>query len=167
MTIALATIIWQRDGAVFRDGRYSRGHRWLFDGGVEVPASASPAIVPLPLSVCAAVDPEEAFVAAISSCHMLWFLSLAAGRGFIVDAYRDAAVGELGPSASGGLAVSLVTLRPEIAFSGEPSPSRPEILDLHHAAHQECFIARSVRTEIRCEPVWAAESADHSASGGS
>ena len=167
MMCASATILWQRDGAVFRDGRYSRGHRWLFDGGVEVPASASPEIVPLPLSVSAAVDPEEAFVAAISSCHMLWFLSLAARRGFIIDTYRDAAVGELGPAASGGLAVSLVTLRPEIAFSGEPAPSRAEILDLHHAAHRECFIARSVRTEIRCEPVWAGAEPDHSASGGS
>lgn len=148
-----STVIWTRDGAVFTDNRYSRGHRWQFDGGVEVPASSSPQAVPLPLSVEAAVDPEEAFVASLSSCHMLWFLSIAARRGFVVESYRDKAVGVMGRNEAGKLAMTLVTLRPEVRFSGDRLPTRAELEALHHEAHEKCFLASSVKTEVRCEPV--------------
>ncbi|HET7921456.1 MAG TPA: OsmC family protein [Gammaproteobacteria bacterium] len=144
---------WQRAGEDFLDNRYSRAHRWRFDGGIEVPASASPHIVPLPMSVAKAVDPEEAFVASLSSCHMLFFLSLAAKRGFVVEHYRDAAVGLLDKDASGKLAMTQVTLHPETGFSGDTRPDRGEILALHEAAHEQCFIAHSVKTRVRCEPV--------------
>src|SRR6185436_15773004 len=148
-----SVVLWSRDGAAFTDNRYSRGHRWLFDGGIEVPASSSPHAVPLPLSVAAAVDPEEAFVASLSSCHMLWFLSIAAKRGFVVDTYRDEAAGIMGKDASGKLAMSRVTLRPEVHFSGDPRPAADEVVAMHHEAHEQCFIASSVKTNVRCEPV--------------
>lgn len=145
-------VVWNRDGAVFTDNRYSRSHRWLFDGGVEVPASSSPHVVPVPLSVTAAVDPEEAFVVSLSSCHMLWFLSVAAKRGFVVDSYRDEAVGVMGKDSSGKLAMTNVTLRPEVRFSGEKRPAADEVLAMHYEAHEQCFIARSVKTDVLCEP---------------
>jgi organic hydroperoxide reductase OsmC/OhrA len=147
-----ATITWSRDGAAFTDNRYSRSHRWLFDGGVEVPASSSPTVVPLPLSVAAAVDPEEAFVASLSSCHMLWFLSIAANRGFVVDSYQDAALGILAKDSAGKLAMTQITLRPEARFGGDRQPTRDELTGMHHESHEQCFIARSVKTEVRCEP---------------
>ncbi|MGQ0383686.1 MAG: OsmC family protein [Gammaproteobacteria bacterium] len=147
-------VSWDRGGAVFTDNRYSRGHRWRFDGGVEVPASASPHVVPLPMCVEAAVDPEEAFVAALSSCHMLWFLSIAAKRKFLVESYLDEAVGIMAKDGSGRLAMTRVTLRPAAVFGGERRPGRDEIQAMHHESHQECFIANSVRTDVRCEPVW-------------
>src|SRR2546422_8605661 len=118
-----SVVQWSRDGAAFTDNRYSRGHRWLFDGGVEVPASSSPHVVPPPLSVAAAVDPEEALVASLSSCHMLWFLSIAAKRQFLVDSYRDEAFGVIGKDSSGHLAMTRVTLRPEVHFVGEQRPT--------------------------------------------
>lgn len=145
-------VVWSRDGAVFTDSRYSRGHRWVFDGGVEVPASSSPHVVPLPLSVAAAVDPEEAFVASLSSCHMLMFLAIAARRGFVVDSYRDDALGLLERNPSGKLAMTTVTLRPEVQFTGDKRPSTDELLGMHHQSHEECFIASSVTTDVRCEP---------------
>lgn len=148
-----ATIEWERKGEAFTDNRYSRAHRWLFDGGVEVPASSSPSVVPLPMSVSAAVDPEEAFVAGLSSCHMLWFLSIAAKRGFLIDAYRDEAVGVTGKDSSGKLAVTLVTLRPEVRFSGDKRPSSEEIAAMHEESHERCYIAQSVKSELRCEPI--------------
>ena len=147
-----SVVEWSRDGAAFTDDRYSRGHRWLFDGGIEVPASSSPHVVPLPLSVVAAVDPEEAFVASLSSCHMLWFLSIAAERGSVVDSYRDEAVGVMGKDASGKLAMTRVTLRPDARFGGDPRPTADEVAVLHHEAHEKCFIASSVKTDVRCEP---------------
>ncbi|MGI8545743.1 MAG: OsmC family protein [Gemmatimonadaceae bacterium] len=147
------TVVWSRDGATFADNRYSRGHRWLFDGGIEVPASSSPSVVPVPLSVEAAVDPEEAFVASLSSCHMLWFLSVAHERGFVVDSYRDEAVGILAKNSSGELAMTRVTLRPEVHFEGDKRPTTDEALTMHHESHERCFIARSVKTDVRCEPV--------------
>jgi organic hydroperoxide reductase OsmC/OhrA len=150
-----AIVSWDRGAAAFTDNRYSRGHRWQFDGGVEVPASASPHIVPLPMSVEAAVDPEEAFVASLASCHMLFFLSIAARRGYRVESYRDEATGLTEKSASGKYWMSRVTLRPSAAFGGERRPDRDEILAIHHESHAECFIANSVKTEVRCEPVWA------------
>ncbi len=147
-----ALVEWKREGAVFTDHRYSRGHVWRFDGGVEVPASASPHVVPPPLSIQAAVDPEEAFVASLSSCHMLWFLSIAARRGFTIDGYRDEAVGILGKGAQGKLSMTRVTLRPEVKFAGAKQPTRDELEAMHHQAHEECFIASSVKSEVLCEP---------------
>ncbi len=120
-----------------------------------MPGSSSPHVVPLPYSDPAAVDPEEAFVASLSSCHMLFFLSIAAGRGLCVDSYVDDAVGAMGKDAAGKFAVTLVTLRPNVAFSGARLPARSEIDSMHHEAHEKCFIANSVKTEIRCEPVYA------------
>jgi len=149
-----ATIAWDRDGAAFTDQRYSRKHRWFFDGGVEVLASASPHSVPPPLSVEAAVDPEEAFVAAISSCHMLWFLSIAAKKGFVVDEYRDDAIGTMGRNARGKVVVAMVRLRPHVSFSGSSSPTQAELNALHHEAHETCYIANSITTEVTCEPVY-------------
>jgi organic hydroperoxide reductase OsmC/OhrA len=150
-----AQIHWERDNAVFTDNRYSRAHTWRFDGGVEVPASSSPHAVRVPLSQEAAVDPEEAFVAALSSCHMLWFLSLAAKRGLRVDHYTDGAGGVMGKNASGRMAMTRVTLRPRVTFSGQ-QPSRAQVEELHHQAHEECFIANSVTTDVRCEPLYDA-----------
>jgi organic hydroperoxide reductase OsmC/OhrA len=143
-----AEIIWTRDGAVFTDNRYSRGHVWRFDGGVEVPASSSPLSVRLPLSRADAVDPEEAFVASLSSCHMLFFLSFAAKADFVVDKYEDAAVGVMSKNEHGKLFVSKVTLSPAITFGGTKRPSPEELDALHHHAHEECYIANSVRAEV-------------------
>ncbi|HEX5012187.1 MAG TPA: OsmC family protein [Planctomycetota bacterium] len=157
MTKIFATVEWARGSATFTDNRYSRGHRWTFDGGVEVPASSSPHVVPLPLSVAAAVDPEEAFVASLSSCHMLSFLYVVAKRGFVVDSYRDEAVGVMGKSAQGRTWISAVTLRPDVAFSGSQRPSRADLDAMHHEAHEMCFIANSVKTEVRVEPAVQAE----------
>jgi len=149
-----AQIRWSRGDSAFTDNRYSRGHSWHFDGGIEVPASSSPDVVRVPFSVEAAVDPEEAYVASIASCHMLWFLSIAAERGFCVDQYQDDAVGVIGKSATGKTVITHVTLYPLATFSGTRLPSRADIAELHHTAHDECFIANSVKTDIRCEPVY-------------
>lgn len=143
-------MIWDRGEAPFADNRYSRQHRWRFDGGAEVPASASPHVVPPPMSDAAAVDPEEAFVAAISSCHMLWFLSIAAKRGFIVDRYEDHAEGVLAKDARGRRAMTRVTLRPQVSYAGEKPDEKTES-SMHEAAHDACFIANSVRTEVIVE----------------
>ena len=148
-----AEVVWERGDAVFTDNRYSRGHLWRFDGGVQVPASASPSVVPPPLSIEAAVDPEEAFVASLASCHMLWFLSIAARKGFAVERYRDEAVGRIERNAEGRLAMTSVTLRPRIAFAADSRPSPAEHEALHHEAHERCFIANSVKTDVRCEAV--------------
>ena len=148
-----ATIRWRRGDQPFTDNRYSRAHSWIFDGGVEVPASSSPHVVPLPWSKADAVDPEEAFVASLSSCHMLWFLSIAAARGYCVDGYVDAAEGAMAKNAAGRVAMTTVTLRPDVAFSGHPAPTADEIVGMHEEAHEACFIANSVKTEVRCEPV--------------
>ena len=145
-----ATVAWQRDGQDFAGQRYSRGHAWQFDGGLTVPASSSPLSVPLPMSVAANVDPEEALVAATSSCHMLFFLSLAAQRGFVIDDYRDEAVGELGKNARGRLAMTRIVLRPRIAFAGTP-PSPEALAALHHDAHERCYIANSLTANVVVE----------------
>ncbi len=145
-------VAWSRDGAVFTDNRYSRRHSWLFDGGVEVPASSSPKVIPLPMSVEAAVDPEEAFVASLSSCHMLWFLSIAAKRGFVVDHYRDEAIGVMAKDSSGKLAMTRVTLHPDVRFGADQRPTADILIAMHHEAHEQCYIARSVKAEVRCEP---------------
>lgn len=148
-----AEILWQRGDQNFLDNRYSRGHRWSFDGGVTVPASSSPHVVPLPWSDEQAVDPEEAFVASLSSCHMLWFLSVAAKQGFQVDRYQDQALGVMGKNAEGRVAMTEVLLRPRVSFGGVRQPSNEQLHELHHQAHEACFIANSVKTEVRCEPV--------------
>jgi organic hydroperoxide reductase OsmC/OhrA len=153
MTAYTATVTWNREDAVFTDKRYSRAHQWSFDGGAQVPASASPHVVPLPYSDPRGVDPEEAFVASISSCHMLWFLFLAAERGFRVDSYQDEARGELGKNTEGREAMLRVVLRPRIVFSGGKVPSADELDRLHKESHHRCFIANSVLTEVRVEPL--------------
>lgn len=151
MAIYTATIVWQRGEQAFTDNRYSRRHAWRFDGGAVVPGSSSPHVVPLPYSDATAVDPEEAFVAALSSCHMLWFLSLAARGGWCVDHYEDAAEGVMSAGADGRQWMSAVTLRPAVRFAGKtPSPAEHEAL--HHAAHAACFIANSVKSELDCQP---------------
>jgi organic hydroperoxide reductase OsmC/OhrA len=148
-----ATVSWKRgSGEAFTDGKFSRAHSWSFDGGVTVPASSSPLSVKVPLSRADAVDPEEALVAALSSCHMLTFLYLAYRQGFVVDSYDDDAVGVMAKNERGKLYVSKVTLRPAIAFSGAKQPSAAELAQLHHHAHEECYIANSVLTEVVVEP---------------
>jgi len=148
-----ARVAWQRGGAKFTDNRYSRGHEWSFDGGVRVPASSSPNTVRVPYSVAAAVDPEEALVAAAASCHMLWFLSLAAQRGLVVESYVDEAVGVMEENAAGKLAFSRIHLRPRIAFAGERLPTPQDLEALHHQAHAECFIANSLKSEVIVDAV--------------
>jgi len=147
-----ATIKWQRTGPDFLKGRYSREHVWTFDGGVTVPASASPHVVPAPWSNPACVDPEEAFVAAISSCHMLTFLWLASKQGFQIDSYEDEAVGVMANDEKGVPWVRLVTLNPKIVFSRDKLPAPADQTQLHHLAHQQCYIANSVKTEIAVHP---------------
>lgn len=147
-----ATVSWQRGDARFVDNRYSRAHEWRFDGGTIVPASSSPHAVPVPLSDARGVDPEEAFVAALSSCHMLWFLSIAAKRGFVVESYVDDAIGHLEKNEEGRLAMTRVSLRPAVRFSGEPVPTGDELAELHDRAHHECYIANSVRTVVTLDP---------------
>ena len=149
-----AEISWQRNGKDFLSNRYSRKQLLRFDGGIEVVGSSSPHVVPLPYSVSAAVDPEEAFVASLSSCHMLWFLSIAAKRKFCVDAYADNAIGVMDKNAVGKMAMTIVTLRPKVTFSGDKLPTQAQVEELHHQAHEQCFIANSVKTEVRCEPVF-------------
>jgi len=150
-----AEVIWERDPAQdFLGNRYSRKHLLRFDGGVEIPGSSAPSSVPLPMSDASAVDPEEAFVASLASCHMLWFLAIAAKRRFVVDRYVDAAVGVMARNEQGKLAMTRVTLRPAVTFSGEHRPSRNELDQLHHKAHEECYIANSVKTEVVCEPIF-------------
>ncbi|HEX8572751.1 MAG TPA: OsmC family protein [Allosphingosinicella sp.] len=149
MAVYVATVEWNADGG-FREGRYSRAHRWMFDGGAVVPASASPHVVPAPMSNPAGVDPEEALVASVSSCHMLWFLHLARDSGLDVAAYRDEARGTMGKDDRGRMAVTRIALRPEIEFAGE-APDSQTLERLHHEAHERCFIANSLRTEIVVE----------------
>jgi organic hydroperoxide reductase OsmC/OhrA len=143
-----ANIRWDRGEAAFSDGRYSRGHVWRFDGGIEVPGSSSPSVLPPPLSQEDAVDPEEAFVAALSSCHMLTFLAIAAKQRHVVDSYEDRAVGVMTKNERGKLFVSKVILDPHIVFSGDRRPTPDAIADMHRLSHQECFIANSVLTEV-------------------
>ncbi|MFO1512582.1 MAG: OsmC family protein [Verrucomicrobiota bacterium] len=144
-----ATISWKRTSAEFLKGRYSREHTWTFDGGHTMPASSSPSVVPAPYSNPANVDPEEAFVASISSCHMLTFLYLASKQGFQVDSYEDAAVGLMTKNERGVPWMSLVTLNPKIVYSGEQLPTPADEEHLHHLAHEQCYIANSVKTEVQ------------------
>ena len=143
-----ARIVWNRGGAPFVDKRYSRLHTWEFDGGAVVRGSSSPASVPLPYSEPTAVDPEEAFVASLSSCHMLWFLSIAAKNGFCVQSYEDQAVGTLAAGSDGKLRMTAVNLRPHAVFVGDKLPTADLVREMHADAHEECFIANSVKTEL-------------------
>ena len=146
-----ATVRWRRTGdGDFAKGQYSRAHEWAFDGGAVVPASASPHVVPKPWSDEAGVDPEEAFVASLSSCHMLFFVDFARRAGFVVDNYVDEADGELGKLPDGRMAMTKVTLRPKVRWSGE-APDAGAVANFHHRAHQACFIANSVTTEVVVE----------------
>jgi organic hydroperoxide reductase OsmC/OhrA len=147
-----AEIVWGRDGEAFVDNRYHRVHEWRFDGGAVVRGSASPSVVPAPLSDPSAVDPEEAFVAALASCHMLWFLSIAAKRGIIVNRYEDAPVGFLGKLESGHHAITRVVLRPAVALSTQSEAQSAELDALHEEAHRQCFLANAVKCELRVEP---------------
>ena len=155
MATYTAEISWQRNGEDFLGNRYSRRHKMRFDGGAVVAGSSSPHVVPLPMSDASAVDPEEAFVASLSSCHMLWFLSIAGKHKFCVDRYVDAASGVMAKNADGKMAMTVVTLRPEVIFSGERLPTRAELDQLHHEAHASCYIANSVKTDVRCELVYS------------
>ena len=147
MSTYTATIHWSRKGGDFAKGQYSRGHEWAFDGGAIVPASASPDNVPPGTADEAGVDPEEAFIAAISSCHMLFFIDFARRAGFVVDDYVDEADGVLEKRSDGKIAMTHVTLRPRVTWGGD-GPDEAALADLHHRAHEACFIANSVTTEV-------------------
>ena len=150
-----ATIQWRRHGDVFADNRYSRRHTLVFDGGAVWAGSSSPQVVAEPMSDAAAVDPEESFVASLSSCHMLWFLDIARRAGWLVNSYRDEAVGVMARNAQGHMAMTLVTLNPIVEFGGDKQPDAVELNRMHHQAHADCFISNSVKTEVRCVPVMA------------
>ncbi len=152
VTTHTAHIHWQREGHRFTDNQYSRAHQWRFDGGAVVQASSSPSIVPVPMSNAANVDPEEAFVAALSSCHMLWFLNVAREAGHVVDRYEDAAEGVLSKLPDGRRSLTAVTLKPKVRFEGAPV-SVEALNALHHQAHQQCFLASAVRCDMKVEPV--------------
>ncbi len=154
-----ATVDWRRGSDDFLDKRYRRAHTWQFDGGAVVAGSSSPHVVPLPYSDAAAVDPEEAYVAALSSCHMLWFLDIACRAGLRVDRYTDAAVGTMAQDAQGRLVVAHVQLRPVTRFDAGHAPSAERLAELHHQAHAACFLANSVKTQIDCAPVLDGEAA--------
>jgi organic hydroperoxide reductase OsmC/OhrA len=148
VAVHTATIEWVRNGHKFTDNQYSRAHTWQFDGGLAVPASSSPHVVRIPLSNPANVDPEEAFIAALSSCHMLWFLNIAAVKGYVIDNYTDHAQGFMEKNASGKVWVSRVVLHPQVTFSGTKVPNSADVEGLHHEAHTECYLANSVKTSV-------------------
>lgn len=149
MSTYTARIHWSNDGEKFLSNSYSRAHSWAFDGGLTVPASSSPHIVPEPMSVAANVDPEEAFVASISSCHMLWFISYAAKEGLLIKSYTDDAIGTMGNSSKGKLAMLRVELHPKVILVSGIKLDTSVAESLHEQAHEQCFIANSVHTEIQ------------------
>lgn len=149
MAVYTLRVEWARKEDNFLDQKYSRRHTWKFDGEVTVPASSSPQVVPIPYSDESAVDPEEAFVASVSSCHMLWFLSIAARRGYLVDSYTDKPVGVMEKNAEGKMAITRIEIVPKIEFSGENRPDEILVSEMHREAHESCFIANSVKTDIR------------------
>ena len=153
MSTYRTTVEWKADGGEFLKHRYSREHVVAFDGGLSVPGSASPHIVRAPYSRADALDPEAGFTASLSQCHMLWFLDLAARAGFAVASYRDEAEGTLADRGDGKLVMTKVVLRPQVAWAGERRPTAAEVEGLHHRAHEECFIANSVKTEVVVEPL--------------
>ncbi len=145
-------ICWQRKDDIFTDNKYNRAHQWEFDGGVIIPASSSPQVVPLPYSDDSAVDPEEAFLASLSSCHMLWFLSVAAKKGYVVEKYNDDATAIMAKNEKGKLAITRVILQPNVTYAPD-TVSKKDNLKMHEEAHEKCFIANSVRTEIEIKPI--------------
>ncbi|PZV11869.1 MAG: peroxiredoxin [Leptolyngbya sp.] len=154
MSEYIAIVQWNRpDQAKFTDNRYSREHIWTFDGGVEVPASSSPHVVPVPYSNPTCVDPEEAFVVSLASCHMLWFLSIAAKKKFVVESYVDQAVGVMDNNQDGKLAITMVRLRPQVTFAGNNLPTEQQIQGMHEEAHHSCFLANSVKTTVIVEAI--------------
>src|SRR5882762_5624153 len=144
-----ATIHWKRQHEEFTKGKYSREHTWHFDGGLTLPASPSPQVVQPPWSIPANIDPEEAFVASVSSCHMLTFLYVASKRGFQIDSYDDEAVGTMTKGPNGTPWISLITLHPHIVYSGDKTPTASDEEELHHLSHEQCFIANSIKTEVK------------------
>ncbi|MFZ6656670.1 OsmC family protein [Undibacterium sp. TJN19] len=146
-----AEILWQRGNQAFTDNQYSRAHQWQFDGGLVVPASSSPLSVPLPMSAAGNVDPEEALVAALASCHMLFYLSFACKRGYVIDEYKDLSVGVMSKNAKGKMAITHIHLRPKEIYTGEKQPGRQEREDMHHLAHEQCYIANSIIAEVIIE----------------
>jgi len=153
MSTHKANISWKRTSPEFLKGKYSREHTWTFDGGASIPASPSPSVVPAPYSNPAHVDPEEAFVASVSSCHMLTYLYLAGKAGFQLDSYDDEAIGTMTKDEKGVPWISLITLHPKITYSGEKHPSPAEVEHLHYKAHEQCFIANSIKTKVTVEGV--------------
>lgn len=152
MSEYFANISWERQpDEKYLDNQYSRGHEWAFDGGAKVRASSSPHIVPIPYSVAEYVDPEEAFIASLSSCHMLFFLSIAAKNKCVVDSYVDNAVGQMNKDSTGKISMTKVTLKPFVVFSGGKQPTKEQLTKMHHQAHEQCFIANSVKTEVVTE----------------
>lgn len=151
MSEHLATVEWSRGDQDFTGNRYSRAHDWRFDGGAVVRGSSAPSGVPEPMSDPAAVDPEEALVAALSSCHMLFFLAFAARGGLVVESYRDEAVGVLGRDDRGKTSITTITLRPTVVFSGASVPDAAAVDALHHRAHEACYIANSIRAAVTIE----------------
>lgn len=151
MSTHTAIVEWHGNGSRFTDNRYSRAHQWRFDGGAVVPASSSPHVVRVPLSDPAGVDPEEAYVAALSSCHMLWFLSIAAEAGLAVESYRDEALGVMAKNGAGKEWVERVVLRPHVVVSGSAPIDEAAVEALHHRAHEECYLANSVKTVVVVE----------------
>lgn len=152
MTAYTAAISWVRGDQPFTDGKYSRRHRISFDGGVAIDGSSSPHVVRPPLSAEDAADPEELLIAAVSSCHMLFFLDFARKAGFVVDTYEDAAEGDLAKDDRGVAAMTEIRLRPAVAWFGEKRPSADDIAALHHKAHEACFIANSLRGAVKVLP---------------
>lgn len=152
MSTHSAQLSWERGEQPFLDTRYSRRHSIRFDGGLQVAGSSSPHSVPVPFSDPAAMDPEEAFVASLASCHMLWFLALAAKRGFVVDHYEDRAEGHLARDDSGKVWMQTVALRPRVQFQQGRAPDDSMLAELHHQSHELCYIANSVRTQVTVEP---------------
>ena len=151
-----ADIVWRRSaGELFLDSRYSRAHDWRFDGGVVVPASSAVTSVPLPYSKSENVDPEEALVAAASSCHMLTFLYLAAKSRLIIDSYHDHAVGTMAVDERGRKSITRIVLSPKIHFSGSKPPDAAGVERLHHEAHEECYVANSLRSDITVAGDWS------------
>ena len=148
MSAYTATIAWTNQGPDFSKGKFSRAHTWSFDGGVTVPASPSPHVVPAPWSDPAGVDPEEAFIASVASCHMLTFLWLAGRDGFTVESYTDTATGAMAKLPNGSMWMSEITLNPQIRWSGDKQPAAADLERLHHRAHEFCFIANSIKTQV-------------------
>ena len=147
--VCKATVLWKRSASErFIDNKYDRSHKWNFDGGIVVPASSSPHVVPVPLSNENAVDPEEALVASASSCHMLWFLSIAAKKQWLVESYADNAIGIMGKNEHGKIAMTKIILNPKVIFGENKKPTLGELQQLHHMAHENCTIAHSLKTTI-------------------